>query len=127
MNSGNSIKVDFKHFIKLAKANIISWDSLSNLLNETTSTLNLSKELNKILLEELKRSETDLLRHLAKEKEVEKIGSNATVKSKSFAIQTEDQDNEKDTVLVRTIDDFPNGKPTKIRNALHEIPPLILA
>ena len=104
---------------------MMSWDSLSNLLNETTSTLNLSKELNKILLEELKRSETDLLRHLAKKKEVERIGSNATVKSKSFAIQTEDQDNEKDT--VRTIDDFPNGKPTKIRNALHEIPPLILA
>ena len=91
MNSDSSIKVDFKHFLKLAKANIMSWDSLSNLLNETTSTLHLSKELNQILLEELKRSEADLLKHLAKEKEVERTASNSIVESKSIGIQTEYQ------------------------------------
>ena len=56
----------------------MSWDSLLNLLNETTSTLHLSKELNQILLQELKRSEADLLKHLANEKEVERIAPNLT-------------------------------------------------
>ena len=122
MNSGNSIKVDFKHFIKLAKANIISWDSLSNLLNETTSTLNLSKELNKILLEELKRSEMNLLKNLAKDKEVQSIESNGIVESKSIGIQTADK--EKEAVTVESIDNFPNGKPTEVKYILQENPPL---
>ena len=87
----NHIKVDFRHFIKLTKANIMSWESLSHLLNETTSTINLSKELNQILLEELKRSEADLLKHLANEKEVERIAPNDNAESKSIGIQTEDQ------------------------------------
>ena len=116
MNSGNSIKVDFKHFIKLTKANIMSWDSLSNLLNETTSTLQLSKELNQILLEELKRSETDLLKHSAKAKEVERIASNDNVKSKSIGIQTEDQN--KETFKVVRMEDFHVDKPTKVKGQI---------
>ena len=115
MNSDNSIKVDFKHFIKLTKANIMSWDSLSNLLNETTSTFHLSKELNQILLEELKRSETDLLKHLGKEKEVERITSNWIVESKSIGIQTEYQNNkEKETLEDVRMEDNQVDKPTEI-------------
>ena len=53
---GEEIEVDFKHFIKLAKTSVISWDSLTNLLNEMVSNFVLSKELNKVLLEELKLS-----------------------------------------------------------------------
>ena len=119
MNPDISIKVDFKYFIKLTKANIMSWDSLSKLLNETTSTLNLSKELNKILLEELKRSETDLLRHLAKEKEVERIAPNDNIESKSIGIQTEDQN--KETLEDVRMEEFQVDKPTEVKD---EIVPL---
>ena len=55
------IQVDFNHFVKLAKSRVISWESLSTLLDEMTSTLALSKNLNKVLIEELKLSETKLL------------------------------------------------------------------
>ena len=54
---------------------MMSWDSLSNLLNETTSTLNLSKEINSILLEDLKKCQTNLLKHLVMERENERISS----------------------------------------------------
>ena len=118
MNSDSSIKVDFKHFLKLAKANIMSWDSLSNLLNETTSTLHLSKELNQILLQELKRSEADLLKHLAKEKEVERTASNSIVESKSIGIQTEDQNKEKTPLEDERMEDFHVDKPTKVKDQI---------
>ena len=91
----------------------MSWDSLSNLLNETTSTLHLSKELNQILLQELKRSEADLLKHLAKEKEVERTASNSIVESKSIGIQTEDQN--KETFKVVRMEDFQVDKPTEVK------------
>ena len=53
---GEKIQIDFRHFVKLAKSNVISWDSLSTLLHEMASNFALSKELNKVLLEELKVS-----------------------------------------------------------------------
>ena len=80
-----NIQVDFIHFIKLAKANIISWESLSRLLDETTSTLILSKRLNKILLEELKSSETKF----AELSKVDKSCSCKVLENQSIGIQTE--------------------------------------
>ena len=110
----NHIKVDFRHFIKLTKANIMSWDSLSNLLNETTSNFNLSKELNEILLEELKRSEADLVKHLAKEIEVERTASNGIVESKSIGIQTEDQN--KETLEDEGMEEFQVDTPMEVKD-----------
>ena len=119
---GDGIKVDFKHFIKLTKGNIMSWDSLSNLLNETTSTLNLSKELNNILLEELKSCETNLSKSLAKEKENERIVSNANVESKSIGIQTEDLSEEKEIIEVLRNGHKPIDKLMEKKNSQVEIP-----
>ena len=65
---GEKIQVDFRHFVKLAKSNVISWDSLSTLLHEMASNFALSKELNKVLLEELKASETKIHELLSNEK-----------------------------------------------------------
>ena len=79
------IQVDFIHFTKLAKANIISWESLSKLLDETTSTLILSKTLNRILIEELKSSETKL----AELSKVDKSCSCKVLENQSIGIQTE--------------------------------------
>ena len=63
------IQVDFNHFVKLAKSRVISWESLSTLLDEMASTLALSKNLNKVLIEELKLSETKLHEILSNEKD----------------------------------------------------------
>ena len=65
---GEKIQVDFRHFVKLSKSNVISWDSLSTLLHEMASNFALSKELNKVLLEELKASETKIHELLSNEK-----------------------------------------------------------
>ena len=66
---GEEIQVNFRHFVKLSKSNVISWDSLSTLLHEMASNFALSKELNKVLLEELKASETKILELLSNEKD----------------------------------------------------------
>ena len=89
-----NIQVDFIHFIKLVKANIISWESLSKLLDETTSTLILSKRLNKILLEELKSSETKL----AELSKVDKSCSCKVLENQSIGIQTESHIEERDVI-----------------------------
>ena len=52
MNSDE--KVDFKYFIKLALSRNISWHIVTLLFDESTSTLEKSKELNNALVEELK-------------------------------------------------------------------------
>ena len=53
-NSRNSESVqDFKYLIGMALQNKISWKALGSLLDEMTSTLKKSKEVNKILLEQL--------------------------------------------------------------------------
>ena len=96
----------------------MSWDSLSTLLKETTSTLNLSKELNQILLEELKRSETNLLKHLGNKKDVERIVSNDNVERKSIAIQTEDQTKEKETLEDGRMENFQIDKPSKDKDEI---------
>ena len=67
------IQVDFNHFVKLAKSRVISWESLSTLLDEMASTLALSKNLNKVLIEELKLSETKLHEILSNEKENQNV------------------------------------------------------
>ena len=66
---GEKIQVDFRHFVKLAKSNVISWDSLSTLLHEMASNFTLSRELNKVLLEVLKASDTKIRKILANEKD----------------------------------------------------------
>ena len=68
---GDRIEIDFRHFIKLAKGFVVSWASLSTLLNEMASNFVLSKELNKVLLEELKLSETKLHEILSKNKDAD--------------------------------------------------------
>ena len=65
---GEKIQIDFRHFVKLAKSNVISWDSLSTLLHEMASNFALSKELNKVLLQELKASETKIHELLSNDK-----------------------------------------------------------
>ena len=47
-------EIDFKYFISLAFSKKMSWDALGYLLEDLTKTLIQSKELNKILLNELK-------------------------------------------------------------------------
>ena len=68
---GDRIEIDFRHFIKLAKGFVVSWASLSTLLNEMASNFVLSKELNNVLLEELKLSETKLHEILSKNKDAD--------------------------------------------------------
>ena len=59
MNSkDNKHKVDFKYFISLALENELSWECVTNILDESTSNLALSKQLNRILIQELKESES---------------------------------------------------------------------
>ena len=92
---GEEIEVDFKHFIKLAKTSVISWDSLTNLLNEMVSNFVLSKELNKVLLEELKLSETKLLETLSNEKDT---SSEENQRNQPTEFQNEsDHDNDKNS------------------------------
>ena len=50
-------------------SNVISWDSLSTLMHEMASNFALSRELNKVLLEELKASEIKIRQILANEKD----------------------------------------------------------
>ena len=69
MVDDDKIKVDFKHFVKLAKTSVISWDSLATLLDEMVTNFVLSRELNKVLLEELKLSETKLFKILSNEED----------------------------------------------------------
>ena len=47
-------EIDFKYFIHLAFSKEMSWEALANLLNDLTQTLTKSKQLNTILLEELR-------------------------------------------------------------------------
>ena len=53
----NKPEIDFRYFISLALCKEMSWNALGNLLEDLTQTLSKSKELNKILLEELQASE----------------------------------------------------------------------
>ena len=58
MNSiDNKHRVDFRYFISLALKNELSWECVTNILDELTSNLALSKYLNSILIQELKESE----------------------------------------------------------------------
>ena len=50
-------EIDFKYFIFLAFKKEISWDNLAIILDGLATTFQRSKQLNKILLEELKMSE----------------------------------------------------------------------
>ena len=55
--SGN---VDYKYFINLALKKNISWNLVAMFFDESTSTLEKSKELNKILVEELRNLQSQL-------------------------------------------------------------------
>ena len=95
-----NVRVNFLHFIKLTKANIMSWDSLSKLLNETAQTLVLSKRLNQILLEELQLSE-------AKQAEVNNGDKSCLckiVENNSIGIQTEAQKSDQDDKVTFKIE-----------------------
>ena len=59
-------EVDFKYFIKLALFKKLPWETLNNLLEGLTHTLAKSKELNQILLHELKTSEFKYQDHLSR-------------------------------------------------------------
>ena len=52
--------VDFKYFIHLALKKNISWNLMTMFFDESTSTLEKAKELNKILVEELKNLQAQL-------------------------------------------------------------------
>ena len=59
MNSiENKHKVNFRYFINLALENELSWECVAIIFDELTSNLALSKQLNKILIQELKESES---------------------------------------------------------------------
>ena len=47
-------EIDFRYFIHLAFDKEMSWEALAILLNDLAQTLTKSKELNKILLDELR-------------------------------------------------------------------------
>ena len=89
MVDNDKIHVDFKHFVKLAKTSVISWDSLSTLLDEMVSNFVLSKQLNKVLLEELKLSETKLVEILSNEKDksIEENQSNRDAELQNDSLQ----------------------------------------
>ena len=53
-------EIDFQYYIHLTFAEDISWETLGILFENLTQTLEQSKELNKILLEELRASESKL-------------------------------------------------------------------
>ena len=53
-------KVDFIYFIKLALNKNISWNVLALHFDESTSTLEKSKELNNVLIEEMKKLQTKI-------------------------------------------------------------------
>ena len=52
--------VDFKYFTHLALKKNISWNLVTMFFDESTSTLEKAKELNKILVEELKNLQAQL-------------------------------------------------------------------
>ena len=60
MESNKSGNVDYKYFIDLALKKNISWNLVAMFFDESTSTLEKSKELNKILVEELKNLQVQL-------------------------------------------------------------------
>ena len=60
-------EIDFKYFIFLALKKEISWDNLAIILDGLATTLQRSKELNKILLEELKQSEESLFTQILRD------------------------------------------------------------
>ena len=60
MNYDDNENVDFKYFVKLAMNKKISWNLLISLIDESTPTLEKSKELNKILVEELRKIQSNL-------------------------------------------------------------------
>ena len=53
-----SENVDFSYFINLAFQSELSWNELEDILDNLTSTFEKSKQLNKVLLNELKSSQT---------------------------------------------------------------------
>ena len=59
---------DFKYFIKLALNKNISWNVLSLHFDESTTTLKKSKELNNVLIEEMKKLQTRIEELLAQGK-----------------------------------------------------------
>ena len=46
-------EVDFKHLLKLAMTQKVSWTKLKGFLDDLTSTFEASKKLNDVLLEEI--------------------------------------------------------------------------
>ena len=78
-NSELEPEVDFKYFVKLALFKKLPWETLNNLLEGLTQTLAKSKELNQVLIHELKTSESKYQDHLSKcihQPEVLKAGQN---------------------------------------------------
>ena len=51
-------EVDFRYFISLGLKKKLTWDSVLNILDEMSPTLFLSKQLNYVLLEELRKSQS---------------------------------------------------------------------
>jgi len=90
-------EVDFKYFVKLALFKKLPWETLNNLLEGLTHTLAKSKELNQVLLDELKASELKYQDHLSKcihQSEVLKAGQND--QNQEFTRNDHTPDDEKD-------------------------------
>ena len=52
-SSIEDFEVDFKHLLKLAMTQKVSWTKLKGFLDDLTSTFEASKKLNDVLLEEI--------------------------------------------------------------------------
>ena len=68
-------EIDFRYFIHLAFGKEMSWEALANLLNDLTQTLTKSKELNRILLDELRvlyfKSQENVIKDTSEEYETD--------------------------------------------------------
>ena len=75
-------KVDFSYFIKLALSKNISWNVLAIHFDESTTTLEKSKELNNVLIEEMKKLQTKIEELLIQRKSNNDVISNYQIQER---------------------------------------------
>ena len=120
-------EVDFKHLLKLAMTQKVSWTKLKGFLDDLTSTFEASKKLNHVLLEEIQILHSQVIANdtLAKANEEETISDDDSIALFANQESIDDKLNSGTNNEIKedslgaddSVNDVTDDKPSKIKEA----------
>ena len=126
-SSIEDFEVDFKHLLKLAMTQKVSWTKLKGFLDDLTSTFEASKKLNHVLLEEIQILHSQVIANdtLAKANEEETISDDDSIALFANQESIDDKLNSGTNNEIKedslgaddSVNDVTDDKPSKIKEA----------